>query len=507
MIKDLIGKTTACSHAMTKLDHNGQQQPMQIQDICVTAKLPAMLDAIIDSSDEAIISMNVKGMVYSWNYSAERVFGYRSAEMLGGSIIELINNHLLDGESVVLQCLARTENVEGFLTKCINRQGDVLDVSLSLSAIQLDAEQIGFIMIVRDISFTRQAEQSNTTLSQILALSKEAIMNMDLNGDVYSWNPAAENIFGYSALEMIGKPFSILIPKDRRQEEVMILNSMMEGLRLDLFETKRLNKAGLLIAVTITTSPILDAKGNIMGSISVFQDITDKKLEQKRKNDFIEIASHELKTPLTSIKSYIQLAISKAKAREDHFSFNVLNRADIQTQYMTNMIHDFLNVSRFDEGKMSLNFSLFSLKDLMEELVSEAILIAPEHLIDYSGCPAVELLADRNKITQVLVNLLQNAIKYSSNGTTIKIACELSAEQVLFAISDQGIGISQANQLRLFERFYSGNQSMINAGFGIGLYLVAKILKMHGSSIQVLSEIGSGSVFSFALPIHKDSLA
>ncbi|ALL07078.1 hypothetical protein AQ505_17260 [Pedobacter sp. PACM 27299] len=269
----------------------------------------------------------------------------------------------------------------------------------------------------------KQAETNSAILSAIIASSDDAIISKDLNSIITSWNPSAERIFGYSAAEMIGESILKLIPQDRKSEESMILSKLITGERVQNFETKRLNKAGGLIDVSLTISPIKNSQGQITGLSKIARDITDKKLEEQRKHDFIGIVSHELKTPLTSLKSYIQLAMVKAQGLEHQFILNVLTRAEIQTVKMTTMIHDFLNISRLEHGKMTLSLSQFSLKELMEETISEAIILAPNHLLEYSGCPDVELCADRNKIAQVLTNLLNNAVKYSGSGTTVKIIC------------------------------------------------------------------------------------
>jgi two-component system sensor histidine kinase VicK len=170
---------------------------------------------------------------------------------------------------------------------------------------------------------------------------------------------------------------------------------------------------------------------------------------------------------------------------------------------MTTMIHDFLNLSRLEEGKMDLSLSTFSLRELMEEVLSDALILAPDHLLEYNGCPDVEIFADRDKIGQVMTNLLNNAVKYSATGSTINIGCSLENGHVRFSFSDQGVGISETDQQRLFERFYrvKNDKSRMVSGFGIGLYLVAEILKLHGSSIKLTSKPGEGSEFSFSLPV------
>jgi len=162
-----------------------------------------------------------------------------------------------------------------------------------------------------------------------------------------------------------------------------------------------------------------------------------------------------------------------------------------------------LNLSSLEEGKMSLNVSEFSLTGLMEEVLSDTLVLSVAHEITYEPCEEVSITGDREKLGQVLINLVGNAIKYSPEGTTITMRCKLNNGQVTFSVADQGYGISKADQARLFERFYrvnTGQQGHVS-GFGIGLYLVSEILKLHGGEIKVKSKPGAGSTFSFVLPI------
>lgn len=356
------------------------------------------------------------------------------------------------------------------------------------------------------IEAMRMAEDRTATLIAIIDSSDDAIISKDLNSVITSWNISAERIFGYSAEEMIGESILKLIPPDRHQEEPLILSQLKNGHRVDHFETKRMTKQGNLIDVSLTISPVKDKYGNIVGLSKIARDITDKKLEEQRKNDFIAIVSHELKTPLTSVKSYIQLALAKVKEQKDGFIENVLTRADVQTQKMTLMINDFLNLSRLEEGKMSLNMSRFSLPELMDEIVGEGCIFAPAHLIEYRRCPELTIYGDRDKLGQVMNNLLSNAVKYSESGTVINIDWKIEDGKVLISFEDHGFGISTEDQKRLFERFYRVSDLRVKniSGFGIGLYLVTEILRLHSSQIRVQSEPGKGSVFSFALPIDQN---
>jgi two-component system sensor histidine kinase VicK len=348
----------------------------------------------------------------------------------------------------------------------------------------------------------RLAEQRSAMLVAIVDGSDDAIISKDLNSIVTSWNNSAERLFGYTAEEMIGQSIVKLIPEDRLQEEPEIISRLKKGQRVDHFETKRITKYGKLLDVSLTISPVMDSTRGIIGISKIARDITDKKQEEQRKNDFIAIVSHELKTPLTSMRSYVQLALAKAVQREDTFTQNVLRRAETQTGKMTKLIQDFLNLSRLEEGKMSLNISDFSLSELMEEVLSDALMLSPSHLIKYEACPEVMITADREKIGQVLTNLIGNAIKYSPEGTTVTIQCVLNSGTVEFSVTDEGYGISKVDQSRLFERFYRVDNSRKQhvTGFGIGLYLVSEILKLHEGKVRVQSELSKGSTFSFVLP-------
>ena len=362
---------------------------------------------------------------------------------------------------------------------------------------------IGVSKIARDITELIQAEGNSAMLSAIVSYSDDAIISKDLDSIVTSWNRSAERLFGYSAAEMIGQSIVKLIPSDRRQEEPEIIAKLKIGERVDHFETKRVTKGGILLDVSLTISPLIDQTGKVIGISKIARDITDKKLEEQRKNDFIAIVSHELKTPLTSMRSYVQLALLKAQERNDTFSISVLNRADNQTHKMTTMIRDFLNLSRLEEGKMSLNRSDFPLMKLMDEVVADSITVAPNHIIKYKPCANAMINADYEKLSQVLINLIGNAIKYSPDDSTVTVACKVESDYVCFMVSDQGYGIAAADQARLFERFYrvtDARQHQVT-GFGIGLYLVSEVLKLHGSEIKVQSELEKGSTFSFSLPV------
>ncbi len=234
-------------------------------------------------------------------------------------------------------------------------------------------------------------------------------------------------------------------------------------------------------------------------------DITERKLDDLRKNDFIAMVSHELKTPLTSIKAYVQMLTMNVKESGDAFSINIVNKAHTQVNKMTNMVNSFLNVSRLEAGKIHLNKTTFNIEELVKTIVDEMTVTAYHHQVNFKSCKPLIVYADYEKTGQVITNLISNAMKYSSAGKSIEIACQEKDKMVQISVKDEGVGIHPQDIDRLFERYYrveNTNAAMIS-GFGIGLYLCAEIIQRHNGRIWVESEVGKGSTFYFTLPLTE----
>ncbi|CAM4431849.1 PAS domain S-box-containing protein [Pedobacter westerhofensis] len=231
-------------------------------------------------------------------------------------------------------------------------------------------------------------------------------------------------------------------------------------------------------------------------------DITGGKLEEIRKNDFIAIASHELKTPLTSLKGYLQLMESKALLLEIPFFTKAVSRSLAQIDKMHKMIGSFLDMTRIEARSLPLNFQTFNISELLQEMAEEIKMLAPEFEISINVDQWRTVHADRDKIAQVLSNLLNNAVKYSGHGKKIHIGCSIKLQDTIFSIRDEGIGIKAHEIARLFERYYRIENKHTNmvSGFGIGLYLCAEIVRLHHGRIWVKSKLEEGSTFYFSLP-------
>lgn len=441
-----------------------------------------------------------------WSAECKYVFGYPDAEQITfDAFIELV--HPEDKSRVIKAMQNSVELNSGNTHSLIYRIHRFNDHEIRWIKVQwrksYKTDRYASLLIgtTLDITDVKYAEEKSAKLAAIIDSSNDAVISKTLSGIITSWNDSAERTFGYSADEIIGQPILTLIPQDLREEEAQILSRLSKGERVDHFETRRITKTGKLIDVSLTISPVKDSDGHIIGLSKIARDITERKQEEQRKNDFVAMVSHELKTPLTALTGYLQLLLMRAKKAGDEFGVKSLIRAEAQTKKMVSMIHDFLSLARMEEGKLQIERREVELHPLIVEIAEDAKFLTSQHTIKLIDCEDVAIFADRDKIAQVLMNLVSNAIKYSPEGGLITLGCEKQTGKVKIYVSDQGIGISPQDQKRLFERFYRVNNNGIKTvpGFGIGLYLVSEILRYHDSEIVVESEENVGSVFYFYL--------
>jgi two-component system sensor histidine kinase VicK len=249
--------------------------------------------------------------------------------------------------------------------------------------------------------------------------------------------------------------------------------------------------------------PRFNQNDEFVGYISSTVDITAIKENEQRKNDFISMVSHELKTPLTSLSGYMQLLKSKAVNNQDISTTTMVEKALRQVIRMTTLINGFLNVSRLESARIYIDRVYFDMAALIIEVDEEVQASVSSHHVVFGPLKETWVKADRDKIGQVINNLISNAVKYSPSGSTISIACEAKDNCLLVKVKDEGTGISPEDQPRLFERYFRVNNASYKnvAGFGIGLYLCAEIIKRHDGSIGVDSKVGQGSTFFFELPL------
>lgn len=259
-----------------------------------------------------------------------------------------------------------------------------------------------------------------------------------------------------------------------------------------------------------TAAPRYSAEGNFEGYIGSCIDIHETKVHEQRKDDFIRMASHELKTPVTSIKGYIQLLLvlfnDYEKAGKPFVAQNIqtsLVTIDKQIVKLNRLMSELLDLSRLDTDKLKLNLQSFDLNDLVEETV-EDIQPTTKHKIIIHKNAECKVWGDKDRISQVLFNLLTNAIKYSPKTNSIEISVHQTDQNaVAVSVADHGIGIDKKDHKKIFERFYrvDGKTEQTYPGFGIGLFIASEIINRHHGTISVESEKMKGSTFTFTLPV------
>jgi signal transduction histidine kinase len=256
----------------------------------------------------------------------------------------------------------------------------------------------------------------------------------------------------------------------------------------------------------VKSRPSYDDEGKVQLAVNIFSDITERKLVEKQKDEFISIASHELKTPLTGIKGFTQLLEKYFKEKQDKKAMDYLNYMNGQVGRLTNLIENFLDISKIQSGKLVFQEAIFKFDELVDELIKEVQLSTDHKIINESNTD-VYVFGDRFRVGQVLTNLLTNAIKYSPQGEKVIVKTKHDKDIITVAVKDFGIGIPPDKQYKIFERFYRvpGKATESYPGMGLGLFISQEIIKRHNGKMWVKSKEGKGSTFYFTLPITLHS--
>ena len=236
------------------------------------------LAAIVESSEDAIASKDLNGIITSWNKSAELLFGYTAEEIIGQPVTTIIPPELHDDEPLILSKIRAGKRIEHFETVRLHKNGRRITVSLAISPIKDEKGRIvGAAKIVRDITQKNKLEEDALRLAAIVESSDDAIASKDLNGIVTSWNSSAERLFAYKAEEIIGKPITLIIPPELHPDENAILDKIRRGEKIEHFETVRVHRNGQRVEVSLTISPMRDDRGKVIGAAKIVRDITEKK--------------------------------------------------------------------------------------------------------------------------------------------------------------------------------------------------------------------------------------
>jgi two-component system sensor histidine kinase VicK len=359
--------------------------------------------------------------------------------------------------------------------------------------------------VTEQVNARKKVEQAELTLRLAVEGANVGTFVLDARTRKLTASARFKQLYGFDAADDPAlDDFMDLVNLDYKSQVEKIINDALQtGLNCDISYTILSygdNKPRWLRILGNTTQNGFGANEAFTG---VLMDITEQKQDEQRKNDFIGMVSHELKTPLTSLNGYLQMLGKKAKDTHDEFTSNALDRSIIQVRKMTTMINGFLNVSRLESGKIHIDKQNFDLAELVKEAEEETIVTISSHHVIFAPVEETFIVGDRDKIGQVINNFISNAVKYSPHGSTIQVACTTVQNTALVSVKDEGMGVKPEDQQRLFERYYRveamSNQTI--SGFGIGLYLCSEIINRHDGKIWVDSEPGNGSTFYFSLPV------
>lgn len=537
---------------------------IDITDSKLAEERSAKLAAIVESSEDAIVSKTLEGIVKSWNYAAEQLFGRTEQEMLGKPITLVIPKERLIEEDLILGKIKRGEKVEHYETIRLHKNGNEIPVSLTISPIKDKYNRvIGASKIARNISKQKEAEDKLQRYAENLeilnSIGKVVSESLDIEEILQKATDATTKLTGaafgaffYDKLDENGESLKLYTLSGASKEEfekfgmprkTAVFQPTFSGegiLRVDditvdnRYGHNKPNKGmppGHLPVKSFLSVPVLSKAGTAIGGLffghpepgrfsaeheSLVKSVATQasialdnaKLYQEiqllnlKKDEFIGLASHELKTPLTSITAYLQVL---GRSQTDDNSRKFVSKSINQVNKLSALVSDLLDISKIEAGKLQMFLEEFDIRAVLDEAIELIESSNVDHQITLkTNVDHLAVNGNAQRIEQVIINLLTNAIKYSSSEYKIEVSLEYSDNVVKIGVKDNGIGLEQDKLLHIFSRFYRvDGLSPHMSGLGIGLYISKEIIERHHGKIWVESEHGKGSTFWFTLPVIK----
>src|SRR5262245_56416317 len=361
-----------------------------------------------------------------------------------------------------------------------------------------------------------EVSKGKAYIENLVENAADLIISTDLDDHILTWNRGAEVLFGYSKDDVVGNHLSILLPPERVHElEEMRAKVQISGALRDI-EIRSKKKDGVMIYLSLSVSPVRDLDGKIVGFLRVAKDITEKKRYERRlkeldkmKSDFVSNVSHELRTPLTSIKGSVDNMLDGLTGSLNEKQIRYLNRIKSNTDRLSRLINDVLDLSRIESGRVEVRPTTLPLTSLAEEVAEHMKALAAEKFIRIEvppPDPKMTAWADRDKVTQVLMNLIGNAVKFTPRDGKITVALEKNGDDYIqISVADTGPGILPEERNRIFSKCYqvANADKQKPKGSGLGLAISKALVEIHGGKIWMDSEVGRGSTFYFTLPAQQ----
>jgi PAS domain S-box-containing protein len=489
-------------------------------DITELQQQKRYFQSLLEISPAAIAVTDLEGKVVSWNPAAESLFGYSAEEAVGRLLDELVATRpeLHDEAVGYSQAAARGEHVHATARRT-RKDGSLVDVQLATAPVGLGHERQGFLAIYHDIS---EIQRQNLYYQALVQSSPVAVALLDPEGIVTSWNPTAERLFGYTAQEAVGRNIDDLVAASeevRAEAEAYTRNGMRGELQHAI--TRRTRKDGTLIDVEMFGAPVTVA-GEAAGLYAMFIDISELQGARREaeaathaKSAFLATMSHEIRTPLNAVIGMTGLLLdTELTPQQRNFAEVVRNSGDA----LLTVINEILDFSKIEAGRLELERQPFDLRQCVESALELVATDAAEKGLDvaYVHAPEVPpaIVGDVTRLRQILLNLLNNAVKFTERGEVVVTAdaepVPASGEptgsdgkrfRLAFAVRDTGIGIPEDRMDGLFESFSQVDTSTTRryGGTGLGLAISRRLTELMNGRMWAESRVGEGSTFHFTI--------
>ena len=350
---------------------------------------------------------------------------------------------------------------------------------------------------------TEESMRSNERFRALIEQSTDAIALVSQKGKVLYASPTTKSLMGYSPDEFLklNNPFELVPEDDRKQVTQLFAKLLKNPGSTERAVYRVLHKNGKHIWIESTMTNLIE-NPNVGAVVLNYHDISLRKQLETQKDDFISIATHELKTPVTSIKAYGQILQHRFRKVGNDEAAIMLMKMDAQLNKLNGLIRDLLDATRIDAGKLQFQERIFDFNELVNDIVGEMQLTTTKHAIVKKLDSTQMVSGDRDRIGQVITNLLSNAIKYSPYDKRIIVETSTNKKEVTLSVRDFGVGIPKNKQSQVFERFFRvGDAADTFGGLGLGLFISSEIVKRHSGHMWVESSKGKGSVFCFTIPL------
>ena len=503
-----------------------------------TESIANELRQFIETANAPIFGIDSEGMVNEWNQTSEKITGFTKKEVLGQDLVKrYITSAYQTKVKKVLDNALKGEETANFEFPIFSKDGNRVMILLNSSTRRnVNGEIIGMLGVGQDISKMDELRTVSDAIAkelrQFIETANAPIFGIDSNGMVNEWNQSSEKITGFTKEEVLGEDLVATYINSNYQKSVKkVLDNAQRGVETANFEFPLYAKDGKRIMILLNSSTRRNSDGKIIGMLGVGQDITilneyKKNLESKveyrtqelqeslerekelgqLKTSFVSMASHEFRTPLTSIKAISDIILRYSNKLSQESINARLEKIKKEVDDMTIMLDDILIIGKSEAQKLAFNPDIEDIVFLIRQIITEYQFsdTTNRQLIYDIPNSIIMINVDKKWIKHIIINLISNAEKYSNKNTPIKISIHQNQSNISFSFQDYGIGISKQDIKKLFEPFHRGSNAQNIPGTGLGLSVLQQAVDLHNGKIEVESNLGKGSKFKIILPYNID---